>query len=97
MFLFAVYMLSSVAIGVMSTLVRTPWTWCASAAAIGAAVVASSWPYLDVNREGMAGSVIKVLVYGSLYYLIPSGIFFAVPFTIGRLAMIARQRGRSAL
>jgi hypothetical protein len=80
-----VYVLASLGVGVMSNFVRTRWSILASICIVFTGVIINSWRWLNWrNMENWGEALLRIVGQGSFWYLIPSSLFFFVPFLVGR-------------
>lgn len=87
------YAALSLAIGVVSKFVSPVWTVCVSVLVIAGAIVIGTWPWIDVNRDGVQGTLAR-LAAGTFWLLIPTGFVYALAFAVGRVSVTAFQSRR---
>lgn len=83
--MFYAYLFVSFCVGVLSNFIRLTWTIVAGTVVVCAGLVINSWPWINVQRDGILKVVYEVLVYGTFSYLGICILFFSVPFILGRL------------
>jgi len=86
------YLLLSVGMGVISNFVSAKWILVASALLIWMVIVASSWRWIDWNSTHLGNVVWRIISQGTVWYLIPSVLFFGIAFLVGRYTVLLVER-----
>jgi hypothetical protein len=82
------------AIGILGHFVKPRWTVCASGLAIAAFIVAVTWPWIDFARDGVSGTMAR-LISGTLWFSMVSVLIFGFAFGTGHVTVLAVRSRRA--
>jgi len=78
------YVSVSLTLGVLSNFVKARWAVLALGLAILAGFLIDTWRYIDVAKWGLWQTISRTLFTGVFWYVVPSLLFFILPFLGGR-------------
>ena len=81
-----VYMFAGVLVGCLSNVVPRRWILLTSVSLITSGVIGSSLRWIDWRSEDLLKIGWRIGSQGVFWYLVPSLLFFIVPFVLGRYA-----------